>query len=66
MMSARGENSDRLFTSNEFLTGQQIASYFFRRLASKRALQSTHSSQSESAEAEMVLSDMRGEVLENV
>ena len=69
MMSARDENGDRLFTSNEFFTGQQIASYFSR-LASKRALQSSHSSQSESddkiAEAEMVLSDLRGEVLENV
>ena len=69
MMGARDENGDRLFTSNEFLTGQQIASYFSR-LASKRALQSNHSSQSESddeiAEAEMILSDLRGEVLENV
>ena len=69
MMGARDENEDRLFISNEFLTGQQIASYFSR-LASKRALQSNHSSQSESddeiAEAEMILSDFRGEVLENV
>ena len=69
MVSARDEKGDRLFTSNEFFTGQQIASYFSR-LASKRALQNSHSSQSESddkiAEAEMVLSDLRGEVLENV
>ena len=69
MMSARDENGDRLFTSSEFLTGQQIASYFSR-LASKRALQSSQSFQSESddeiAEAEMVLNDLRGEVLENV
>ena len=69
MMSARDENGDRLFTSREFLTGQQIASYFSR-LASKRALQSSQSFQSESddeiAEAEMVLNDLRGEVLENV
>ena len=69
MMSARDENGDRLFTSSEFLTGQQIASYFSR-LASKRALQSSQSFQSESddeiAEAEMVFNDLRGEVLENV
>ena len=69
MMSARDENGDRLFISNEFLTAQQIASYFSR-LASKRALQSSYSSQSESddeiAEAEMVFSDLRGKVLENV
>ena len=69
MMSARNENGDRLFTSSEFLTGQQIASYFSR-LASKRALQSSQSFQSESddeiADAEMVLNDLRGEVLENV
>ena len=69
MMSARDENGDRLSTSNEFLTAQQIASYFFR-LASKRGLQSSHSSQSESddesADAEMVFSDLRVKVLENV
>ena len=69
MMSARDENGDRLFTSNEFFTRQQIASYFSR-LVSKRAIQSSHSSQSESddkiAEAEMVLSHLRGEVLENI
>ena len=69
MMSARDENGDRLFTSREFLTGQQVASYFSR-LASKRALQSSQSFQSESddeiTEAEMVLNDLRGEVLENV
>ena len=69
MMSARDENCDRLFTSNEFLTAQQIASYFSR-LASKRALRSSHSSQCESddeiAEAEMVFSDLRGKVLENI
>ena len=69
MMSARDENGDRLFTNSEFLTGQQIASYFSR-LASKHALQSSQSFQSESddeiAEAEMVLNDLRGVVLENV
>ena len=69
MMSARDENGDRLFTNSEFLTGQQIASYFSR-LASKRALQSSQSFQSESddeiAEAEMVLNNLRGVVLENV
>lgn len=70
MISAResDEDGDRLFTSNEFLTAQQIASYLFLRLTSKRALQSSHSSQSESddeiAEGEMVLSDLRGRVLE--
>ena len=69
MMRAGDENGDRLFTNNKFLRAQQIAGYISR-LASKRALQSSHSSQSESddqiAEAEMVLSDLRGKVLENV
>ena len=30
MMSASDENGDQLFTGNEFLMGQQIASYFSR------------------------------------
>ena len=69
MTSARDENGDRLLTSCELLTGQQIASCFSR-LASKRTLQSSQSFQSESddeiAQAKMVLNDLRGEVLENV
>ena len=57
MIKARDTNGERLFTSAEFLTCQQIASYFSR-LASKRTIQGGNSSQSdsadESAEAEMV------------
>lgn len=69
MISARDTNGDRLFTSAEFLTGQQIASYFSR-LASRRTLQDRNSTQTESddesAEAEMAFSDLRGDVLETV
>ena len=38
MMTARDNNGDRLFTSSEFLTSQQISD-FFSRLAAKRSLQ---------------------------
>ena len=62
MMSARDENGDRLFTNR--LSRSRAT---FPRLASKRALQNNHSSQSESdgeiAGAEKVL---RGKVLENI
>ena len=36
-MTARNFDGERLFTSSEFLTSQQVASYFSR-LASKRTL----------------------------
>ena len=69
MISARDTNGDHLFTSAEFLTGQQIASYFSR-LASRRTLQDRNSTQTESddesAEGEMAFSDLRGVVLETV
>ena len=69
MISARDTNGDRLFTSAELLTGQQIASYFSR-LASRRTLQDRNSTQTESddesAEAEIAGSDLRGDVLETV
>ena len=69
MIKARDTNGERLFTSAEFLTCQQIASYFSR-LASKRTIQGGNSSQSdsddESAEAEMVFSNLREEILSNI
>lgn len=69
MISARDTNGDRLFNSAEFLTGQQITSYFSR-LASKRTIQGRDSTQSESddesAETEMVFNDLREEVLTNI
>ena len=69
MLSARDPNGDRLFTSAEFLTSQQIANYFSR-LASKRTLKGRDSTENESddegAEAEMAFSDLRKEVLVNV
>ena len=71
MMGERDENGDCLFTSNKILDGSADREILLiSRLESKRALQSNHSSQSESdeeiAEAEMILSDLRGEGLENV
>ena len=69
MVSARDTNGERLFTSAEFLTGQQITSYFSR-LASKRKGQGYDSAQSQSddeddegVEAEVALTELREEVL---
>ena len=69
MVSARDTNGDRLFTSAEFLTGQQITSYFSR-LASTRKGQGYDSAQSQSndeddegVEAEVALTELREEVL---
>lgn len=39
MMTTRDDNGDRMFTSEEFLTTQQVSS-FFSRLASKKRLPS--------------------------
>ena len=37
MMTTRDDKGDRMFTSKEFLTTQQVSSFFFR-LASKKRL----------------------------
>ena len=70
MISARDTNGDRLFNRSEFLTARQITSYFSR-LACKRSIQGRLPTQSESddddsAEAEMELNGLRGEILEKV
>ena len=71
MISARDTNGDRMFTRSEFLTAQQITSYFSR-LVAKRKIQGNHTVQTESdsddesAEAEMDFSDLRGKVVENI
>lgn len=66
MISARDTNGECLFTSIEFLTGQQVASHFSR-LASKRTPQGCDFTQSESddesAEAEMAFSNLKGVLL---
>lgn len=71
MISARDTSGNRMFTRSEFLTAQQITSYFSR-LAAKRKIQGDHTVQTESdsddesAEVEMDFSDLRGEILENI
>ena len=69
MVSARDTNGNRLFTSAEFLTEQQITSYFSR-LASKRKGQGYDSAQSQSddeddegVETEVALTELGEEVL---
>ena len=49
MMAARGNEGNRLFTSAEFLTSQQVAS-FFSRLAAKRRLPDVMSGSDEEAD----------------
>ena len=71
MISARDTSGNRMFTRSEFLTAQQIMSYFSR-LAAKHKIQGDHTVQTESdsddesAEDEMDFSDLRGEILENI
>ena len=74
MMTARNFDGERLFTSSEFLTGQQVASYFSR-LASKRTLNDHEReekdsdmdiNQREAAEDEDAFSGSRSDVLGQV
>ena len=74
MMTARDVNGERLFTSSEFLTSQQVASYFSR-LASKRTLKDQEREeedsdveidQREAAENEDDFSGLRSDVLEQL
>lgn len=72
MVSARDANGVKLFNSTEFLTGQQVASYFSR-LASKRRIQgcdtrtqSYQGADEESLEAEAAFSELREEIVLNI
>ena len=71
MISARDTSGNWMFTRSEFLTAQQIMSYFSR-LAAKHKIQGDHTVQTESdsddesAEDEMDFSDLRGEIVENI
>ena len=60
MMHARGSDGERLLSSDEFLTSQQISS-FFSRLAAKRSLldkDDTEENDDEAAEFESSLEDL--------
>ena len=70
MMTARDNNGNRLFTSSEFLTGQQVSS-FFSRLASKRALENDEMTESDIEESQNVENEeafrkLRSEILQEV
>ena len=70
MMTARDNNGNRFFTSSEFLTGQQVSS-FFSRLASKRALENDEMTESDIEESQNVENEeafrkLRSEILQEV
>ena len=70
MMTARDNNGQRLFTSAEFLTSQQVSS-FFSRLSSKRKLgdgEMTDSDieENQNAKNEEALCELRSEILQEV
>ena len=70
MMTARDSNGNRLFTSSEFLTGQQVSS-FFSRLASKRTLENDEMTESDieenqNVEDEEAFSELRSKILQEV
>ena len=74
MMTAKDVNGKRLFTSSEFLTSQQVASYFSR-LASKRTLKDHEREEEDSgveidqrevAENEDDFSGLRSDILEQL
>lgn len=52
MMAARDSEGNRLFTSAEFLTSQQVASFFSRLAAKRRLPDGTSGSDEEAADAE--------------
>ena len=67
MMTARDSNGNRLFTSSEFRTGQQVSS-FFSRLASKRTLENDEMTESDieenqNVEDEEAFSELRSKIL---
>ena len=64
MMHARGNDGERLFSSYEFLTSQQISS-FFSHLATKKSLldkDDTEENDDEAAEFESSLEDLTNQV----
>ena len=68
MMNARGSDGERLFSSDEFLTSQQITS-FFSRLAAKKSLSvrdGTDENDDEAAEFESCLEELTNEVRREV
>ena len=68
MMHARGNDGERLFSSDEFLTSQQISS-FFSRLATKKSLldkDDTEENDDEAAEFESSLEDLTNQVRREV
>lgn len=71
MRTAKDSNGDRLFDSTEFLTSQQIAS-FFSRLASKRSLNDVAEAQSDEdveqneADRESQLQVLRNQVMSEI
>ena len=70
MMTARDSNGNRLFSSSEFLTSQQVSS-FFSRLSSKRKLEDDEMTESDfeenqNVENEKAFDELRSEVLQEV
>ena len=70
MMTARDSNGNRFFASSEFLTGQQVSS-FFSRLASKRTLENDEMTGSDIVENQNVddeeaFSELRSKILQEV
>ena len=68
MIHARGNDGERLFSSDEFLTSQQISS-FFSRLATQKSLldkYDTEENDDEAAEFENSLEDLTNQVRREV
>ena len=66
MMTTRDDNGDRMFTSEEFLTTQQVSS-FFSRLASKKRLPDVQDDDDAiAAENETHLQDLQEMVIQEV
>lgn len=66
MRRARGSNSERLFKSTEFLTSQQISSYFSRLSATTRQQTLTHEANLTAIEDEINFSMARDQVMATV
>ena len=68
MMTARNRNWNRIFSSSEFLTSQQVSS-FFSRLASKRSLEEkvtdSEVEDDQNVENEEAYSHLRSQILQD-
>lgn len=65
MRHAKMENGERRFTVDEFMTPQQIKSYFSRRAAKlKNIPESTSGSQDEDVQEELTYSSIRNQIIE--